>query len=49
MYLYLQDTEIQGCSVRKITGIEVPLHALKAYRGCGGMAPFVLILGIRWR
>jgi hypothetical protein len=39
----------------KVKGKVVPVlfvtehHAMKAYRGSGGMAPFILDLGTRWR
>ena len=28
---------------------EVPLHAMKAYKGCWGIAPLILNLGVIWR
>jgi hypothetical protein len=31
-----------------INGKIVPVHAMKAYRGSRGIAPFILGLGIRW-
>jgi hypothetical protein len=32
----------------KVKG-KVPLHTMKVYRGCIGIAPLNLNLGIRWR
>ena len=27
----------------------VPIHAMKVYRGSGGLAPLILHVGIKWR
>jgi len=37
------------CCKKKKLSLVFPVHAMKAYRGSGGLAPFIFILCARWK
>jgi hypothetical protein len=45
LQLRVYDLTVDSMSRAKI----VPLHATKAYGGSGGVAPYVIKLGTRWK
>jgi len=37
------------CNIQNLKKKVVPIHAMKAYKRCGGTAPLILNYGTRWR